>query len=50
MCTKEDLTELQRATFLLKKGYEIQKISVSTYLNNCFLFVNYSFLIHGIGD
>lgn len=23
MCTKDDLTELQRATFLLKKGYEI---------------------------
>lgn len=31
MCTKDDLTELQRATFLLKKGYEIQKISVSTF-------------------
>jgi hypothetical protein len=30
MCTKEDLSELERATFLLKKGYEIQKISVST--------------------
>lgn len=29
MCTVEDLTELQRATFLLKKGYEIQKLSVN---------------------
>lgn len=29
MCTKEDLSELQRATFLLRKGYEIQKLSVS---------------------
>ena len=28
MCTVEDLTEPQRATFLLKKGYEIQKLSV----------------------
>jgi hypothetical protein len=33
MCTKEDMTELQRAVFLLKKGYEIQKISV---INNLF--------------
>lgn len=29
MCTKEDLTELQRAIHLLKKGYEMQKLSVS---------------------
>ena len=29
MCTKDDLTELQRATHLLRKGYEIQKLAVS---------------------
>lgn len=29
MCTKENLTEVQRAIHLLKKGYEMQKISVS---------------------
>jgi hypothetical protein len=33
MCTKEDMTELQRAVFLLRKGYEIQKLSV---INNLF--------------
>lgn len=32
MCTKDDLTELQRATHLLRKGYEIQKLAVS-FLN-----------------
>jgi hypothetical protein len=29
MCTKHDFTELQRAIYLLRKGYEIQKLSVS---------------------
>jgi hypothetical protein len=28
-CTKEDLSELARAVHLLKKGYEVQKLSVS---------------------
>lgn len=27
-CTKEDLSELARAVHLLKKGYEVQKLSV----------------------
>jgi hypothetical protein len=30
-CTKEDLTELARAVHLLKKGYEVQKLSVSAF-------------------
>jgi hypothetical protein len=29
-CTKDDLDDVKRAVFMLKKGYEIQKISVST--------------------
>jgi hypothetical protein len=28
MSTKEDLSELQRANTLLRKGYELQKLSV----------------------
>jgi len=31
MCTKEDMTELQRACLLLKKGWEIQKHSVRIF-------------------
>lgn len=31
MCTKEDMTELQRACHLLKKGWELQKHSVRIY-------------------
>lgn len=31
MCTKEDMTELQRACYLLKKGWELQKHSVRRY-------------------
>lgn len=30
MCTREDLTELQWSITLLRRGYEIQKLSVST--------------------
>ena len=29
LCTKEDMPEVKRCVFLLKKGYEAQKISVS---------------------
>jgi len=28
MCTKEDMTELKRCVHLMKKGYEVQKLSV----------------------
>jgi hypothetical protein len=31
MCTKEDMTELQRACHLLKKGWELQKHSVRIF-------------------
>jgi hypothetical protein len=41
MSTKEDLSELQRANTLLRKGYELQKLSVrETYSNQ--LALNYA--------
>jgi len=41
MSTKEDLSELQRANTLLRKGYELQKLSVrETYSN--LLALNYA--------
>jgi hypothetical protein len=43
MCTKDDMTELQRATFLLKKGYEIQKISVSYLTSRSRFYKQYSY-------
>lgn len=33
MSTKEDLTELQRGSQLLRKGYEVQKLSVINNLD-----------------
>lgn len=32
-CTKEDMPEVKRCVHLMKKGYEIQKISVSNQTN-----------------
>lgn len=33
MCTREDLTELQRSITLLRRGYEVQKTSVINNLS-----------------
>lgn len=39
-CTKEDLSELARAVHLLKKGYEVQKLSVSSTRTNLLQIIN----------
>ena len=40
-CTKDDLDDVKRSVFLLKKGYEIQKISVGLICFDLTLFIGY---------
>ena len=41
LCTKEDMPEVKRCVFLLKKGYEAQKISVSISKLSSFQVINH---------